>query len=147
MLPQSWKNIRNPPYSSCFHVLRVPKSCFSCKHETHNRLTLISFYHFQNLISNISCLYCTFLSFYTNTIGIYFVHSDERKKRYGAPLNRVHRTFSYMVMSASADMSVPMRFIHPTFVPNFLDAVDMRLILTDTFSWQPLLHVQPAQRS
>ena len=39
------KNIRNPPYSGCFLMFyRSQSHAFSCKHETHDLLTLISFY-------------------------------------------------------------------------------------------------------
>ena len=44
------KNIRNPPYSGCFLMFYGSQShAFSCKHETHNLLTLISY----NLINGM----------------------------------------------------------------------------------------------
>ena len=40
------KNIRNPPYSGYFLMFYGSQShVFSCKHETHDLLTLVSYYH------------------------------------------------------------------------------------------------------
>ena len=41
--PRNPKNIRNPPYSGYFLMFYGSQShAFSCKHETHNLLTLVS---------------------------------------------------------------------------------------------------------
>ena len=58
------KNIRNPPYSGFFLMFYGSQShAFSCKHETHDLLTLVSYHKervkFQKRVSILGKFYYT----------------------------------------------------------------------------------------